>query len=115
MKNDFKKLCDLFNTTNTSETQLSSVSSNIRYATYNVEYFDLAKLDDLIFNNEIIKALNFTTKLFLKFRLEKEDVLYDFSKINIDFKVDGTVLTINITAQNDYNEKYVIKLEMKHM
>ena len=58
LKNDFTKLCDLFATTNVSNTSLSSVSSSIRYNTYKLEYFDLAKLDNFISENEHIKVLN---------------------------------------------------------
>lgn len=115
LKNDFKNLCDLFNTTNTSETSLSSTSTNIRYMTYNINYFDLARLDNLLFNNDFFKAVNFSTKLFLRYDIEKDVVLYDFSKININFTVEDMVLKMTITAQNDYNEKYVTTIEMKYM
>lgn len=115
MKNDFNTLCNLFATTNVSTTNLTSKSSSIRYSTYNLEYFDLAKLDNFISDNEHLKAYNMVNKLFFKNDILKDVILYDTKNITINFAVDNTIFKIIITTENEYNEKNEYIIELKHI
>ena len=115
LKNDFELLCNLFNTTNVSNSKLNSTSSIIRYNTYNIEYFDLAKLDNFIFDNDHIKVCNLINKLFFKKDLQKDVILYDTSSIRINFSVDNDIFRVNIETNNEYNEKNEYIIELKHM
>ena len=115
LKNDFNALCNLFATTNTSGANLSSKSSPIRYSTYNLEYFDLAKLDNFISGNEHLKAYNMVNKLFFKNDILKDVVLYDTTNITINFTVEDTIFKITIITENEYNEKNEYIIELKHI
>ena len=115
LKNDFELLCDLLNTTNVSNSKLNSTSSIIRYNTYNIEYFDLAKLDNFIFDNDHIKLCNLINKLFFKKDLQKDVILYDTSSIRINFSADNDIFRVNIETNNEYNEKNEYIIELKHM
>ena len=115
LKNDFELLCNLFNTKNVSNSELNSTSSIIRYNTYNIEYFDLAKLDNFIFDNDHIKLCNLINKLFFKKDLQKDVILYDTSSIRINFSADNDIFRVNIETNNEYNEKNEYIIELKHV
>lgn len=115
LKNDFNNLCNLFTTTNVSTTNLNSKSSSIRYSTYNLEYFDLAKLDNFISGNEHLKAYNIVNKIFFKNDILKDVILYDTSNIVINFTVNDTIFKVTIITENNYNEKNEYILELKHL
>lgn len=115
LKNDFSKLCNLFNTNNTSGTQLSSNSSSIKYSTYDIKYFDLAKLDNFIWDNNHIKAINLINKIFFKYDILKDVMLYDTNNIAISSNINNGVMKITIVTTNDYNEKNEYIIELKHI
>lgn len=115
LQNDFNLLCNLFNTTNVSNSNLKSVSSNINYSSYKLEYFDLAKLDNFIFNNEHAKVCNMINKLFFKKDILKDVVLYDNNSISINFTVENNIFKATITMLNDYNEKSEYIIELKNV
>ncbi len=94
--------------------QLLKSTSIIRYSNYNLEYFDLAKLDNMISNNNFFKVFNFVTKFFIKYDVEKEVMLYDFSKITLSVSGNADAIKITVTLENDYDEKYECILELKH-
>ena len=108
LKNDFERLCVMF------KTNTNGKMATIQYATYNQQYFDLFKLDNLITSNEFLTAFNFATKLFLKNDIQKSIVLYDFDKVTVNYSTNGTRLTITMVATNSYNEKYDITLDLNH-
>lgn len=114
LQNDFNTLCNLFSTTNTSNIKLSSVSSNINYDSYKIEYFDLAKLDNFISSNDYLKVCNLVNQLFFKYDVQKDVILYDSSNVSIKFNIDNSSFNATIEMINDYNEKdeYIINVNV---
>ena len=115
LRGDFNSLCNLFKTTNTSANQLSSISSPIKYSSYKIEYFDLAKLDNFICENNHIRVLNMINQMFFKYDIQKDVMLYDTNNISINFNVNMDMSKINIETTNDYNEKDEYIIELKHV
>lgn len=116
LKNDYMNLRNLFSTTNyAGNTKLNSVSSLINYDTYKIEYFDLAKLDNFISNNEHQLIINLVNKLFFKTDILKDVILYDSSKISINFGVDNNIFKTTIVMENEYNEKNEYIIELKNI
>ncbi len=115
LKNDFESLCSLFKVVNDTANQTVSYSTAIRYANYNIKYFDLAKLDNFVFDNEHSKIFNSINKLFFKTDVLKDEMLYDNSniKIKIDALKDGSKIVVTIDAEGKYDEKneYILEFE----
>ena len=103
LKADFNKVLSMLKNTTT-----------IRYSSYNLDYFDLAKLDNIIVENDFIKAFNFVTKFFFKNDVEKDVVLYDYSKIVLSNSASADSVTFKAELTNDYDEKVEYILELKH-
>lgn len=114
LKNDFDLLCNFFaNATKTTDETVYNFS--IRYTNYKLKYFDFAKLDNIIFDNEHIKIYNTINKLFFKTDLNSDEMIYDNSNIKIKFALKNNFNEANLTieAENDFNEKNEYIINMK--
>lgn len=115
LKEDFSKLRQMFLINNVSDEKITATSSSIRYNTYNIEYFDLAKLDNFISGNEFLKAMVSVNKLIFKNDIQKDVALYDTDNIVIKFSIENEILTVNILATNTYNEKNEYTMYFKNI
>lgn len=116
LKNDFDAFCNMFSVSSVTN-EVASYTATIRYSNYNLKYFDLAKLDNFICDNEYIKTYNAVNKLFFKNDLLRDEMLYDNSniKLKIDVKDFGAELNIFVEAVNDYSEKNEYTINMKRL
>lgn len=117
LKNDFDYLCKLFSVKSGSANELTTYTSEIAYSNYNIKYFDLAKLDNFIFDNEGLKTYSLINKLFFKKDVLKDEMLYDNSSINLklDVKNSASELNLIIETVNEYNEKNEYILNFKNL
>lgn len=122
IKQEFNKLCDLFNTSNTVEetewgTKYSWNFSTValKYSNANLKYFDLTKLDNIIFGNTYSRAYSFINKKVFNYDVKLEELLYDNTDMKIsgrissfvkNGKIVGTNTDITYKAENDYQESF---------
>lgn len=106
LQKDFNSFCDLFSSVTTSSDE-TTYNFSIRYTNYNLEYFDLARLDNFIFDNEHIKAFNILNRLFFKTDITSDEMIYDNSNIKLKLKLknDFSQAEIMVETENDYSEK----------
>lgn len=114
LQTDFNSFCNLFSNATTVNGE-TTYNFSIRYATYNLDYFDLARLDNFIFNNEHIKIFNIVNRMFFKTDLTSDEMIYDNSniKLKITIKNQSNEADIFIEAINEYNEKNEYTLNLK--
>lgn len=128
MKEEFYKLCELFNYSSFAEDTedgkkytLNFNCKSLNYANAKMEYFDLTKLDNMIFNNIYSRAYSLVNKKIFNYDLNQDDIFYDTDNIslsgNIFVKiVNGKLINneVNIAykATNLYNEiwEYNVKI-----
>lgn len=119
LKKDFDSLCNMFLNSSSVTAETATYNTSIRYSNYNLNYFDLTKFDNFIFDSEYMKAYNVVNKLFFKEDLLKDEMLYDNSNIKLKVEVRnfGSELNIFAEATNDYNEKneYTLNLKRLHL
>lgn len=80
------------------------------------KYFDLTKLDNIIYGNAISKTYNVINKEIFNYDVNLEEMLYDMSNISISGTLNnnGKNSVITFTGTNEYDEKivYTIKLNI---
>ena len=88
--------------------------SNIH--SHNNKYFDLTKLDNIIYGNAISKIYNVINKEIFNYDVILEEMLYDMNNISINGTLNnnGKNSIITFTGTNEYDEKivYTIKLNI---
>ena len=127
---DFNKLCDLVGSNNISENGVQATkhvwkfsTKNLNYANAKMKYFDLCKLDNIIFDNMYSRAYNYINKNIFNYDLIQEDMLYDTNKIVISGEVvtetNGEKLLSNnvdivYKAENQYNETWEYNIKINY-
>lgn len=122
VRQEFNKLCDLFNTNNTVEetewgTKYSWNFSTValKYSNSNLKYFDLTKLDNIIFDNTYSRAYSLINRKVFNYDVKLDELLYDNTYMNLsgrissfvkNDKIVGTNADITYNAYNDYDEAY---------
>lgn len=80
------------------------------------KYFDLTKLDNIIYGNAISKTFNIVNKKIFNYDIVLEELLYDMNNISINGTLNnnGKNSIITYTGTNEYDEKivYTIKLNI---
>lgn len=104
MENDFNKFLNLF---------VANGSRSLSYSNAKIENFDYTKFDNIIYNNEISRTLSFINKSIFNYDVVQDELLYDWSKINYNLNCQNNTLVLNITLENEYNERvsYTINCE----
>ena len=104
MENDFNKFLNLF---------VANGSRSLSYSNAKIENFDYTRFDNIIYNNEISRTLSFINKSIFNYDVVQDELLYDWSKINYNLNCQNNTLVLNITLENEYNERvsYTINCE----
>ncbi len=128
IKEEFNKFCELFNYSSFAEDAegckkytLNFNCKSLNYANAKMKYFDLAKLDNMIFDNMYSRAYSLINKKVFNYDLNQDDIFYDTNNIslsgNIFVKVaNGKLINneVNVIykATNTYNEvwEYNVKI-----
>lgn len=80
------------------------------------KYFDLTKLDNIVYGNAINKIYNVINKEIFNYDVTLNELLYDMNKISISGTLNdnGKNSIITFTGTNEYDEKivYTIKLNI---
>ena len=78
------------------------------------EYFDFAKLDNIIYGNSINRIYNFVNKKIFNYDLNLDELLYDMTSISVNGTVssDGKNANVEFTGTTDYDEKIVYSINL---
>lgn len=114
LKNDFDLLCGFFENPITTAND-ATYNFSLRYPNYKLKYFDLARLDNFIFDNEHIKIYNLINKLFFKTDINADEMIYDNSNIKVKLTIKNNADEANlvIETENNFSEKNEYTLNMK--
>ena len=82
---------------------------------YKLKYFDFARLDNFIFDDEHIKIYNLINKLFFKTDINANEMIYDNSNIKVKLTIKNNADEANlvIETENNFSEKNEYILNMK--
>ena len=107
-KNEFERFLSLFQT----DANGKLVTGNIASDKIELNYFDLTKLDNMIFNTTFNRVFSFLNSQIFNFDVTLKELLYDYPKMNLEINVNNLELAIDFILTNNYNEKveYVIKM-----
>lgn len=114
LKDDFELLCGfLVNPVTTAND--TTYNFSLRYSNYKLKYFDFARLDNFIFDNEHIKIYNLINKLFFKTDINANEMIYDNSNIKVKLTIKNNADEANlvIETENNFSEKNEYILNMK--
>ena len=114
LKDDFELLCGfLANPVITAND--TTYNFSLRYSNYKLKYFDFARLDNFIFDNEHIKIYNLINKLFFKTDINANEMIYDNSNIKVKLTIKNNADEANlvIETENNFSEKNEYILNMK--
>lgn len=114
LKNDFDLLCGFLENPVTTAND-TTYNFSLRYSNYKLKYFDLARLDNFIFDNEHIKIYNLINKLFFKTDINAGEMIYDNSNIKVKLTIKNNADEANlvIETENNFSEKNEYTLNMK--
>ena len=114
LKNDFDLLCGFLENPVTTAND-TTYNFSLRYSNYKLKYFDLARLDNFIFDNEHIKIYNLINKLFFKTDINADEMIYDNSNIKVKLTIKNNADEANlvIETENNFSEKNEYTLNMK--
>lgn len=114
IKNEFDALLNSFTYSNTANT--STIKINNEQALIAGKYIDITDFDNVIFNDEIMKAYSVVNKLIFNYDVKNDELIYDYPTINATINVseitDSIDLEMNIELINDYNEKVVYNVKV---
>ena len=114
IKNEFDALLNSFPYSNTANT--STIKINNEQALIAGKYIDITDFDNVIFNDEIMKAYSVVNKLIFNYDVKNDELIYDYPTINATINVseitDSIDLEMNIELINDYNEKVVYNVKV---
>lgn len=115
MQNAFDEFIALFNITN-AQGITTIKNKKITSLTSNNVLNDYAAFDNIIFDNEFAKTFNVINKLFFNYDVKLEELLYDYSTVDMTINVsennEQIVSTIKIVLVNDFNEKVVYNVKV---
>lgn len=120
----FKVLCDINeNSINTqtfasrkdefsSLVKILKTNGNIHSSIMNLNYFDITKFDNIIYDSALNRVYSFLNSQIFNFDVNLETLCYDYNVINSKISALNNELNIDITLTNEYNEKvqYIIKI-----
>ncbi|MBO5178886.1 MAG: copper amine oxidase N-terminal domain-containing protein [Clostridia bacterium] len=113
INNEWNKLVNALSYKNSNGSATFSLS-NIHVL--DNKYFDLAKLDNIIYGNAVSKIYNIINKEIFNYDIILEEMLYDMNNISITGTLNnnGKNSIIIFTGTNEYDEKivYTIKLNI---
>lgn len=128
IKNEFDALCQLFNGSSSYENLESGKkyiwnfnTKVLKFDNAKMKYFDLTKLDNIVFDNMYSRTYGLINKKVFNYDLNQDDIFYDTNGITINGKIIVNVVNekllnneVDITykATNDYNEmwEYDVKI-----
>ena len=114
LKDDFELLCGFLANPVTTAND-TTYNFSLRYSNYKLKYFDFARLDNFIFDNEHIKIYNLINKLFFKTDINANEMIYDNSNIKVKLTIKNNADEANlvIETENNFSEKNEYILNMK--
>lgn len=114
LKDDFDLLCGFLGNPVTTAND-TTYNFSLRYSNYKLKYFDFARLDNFIFDNEHIKIYNLINKLFFKTDINADEMIYDNSniKVKLTIKNNANEADLVIETENNFSEKNEYTLNMK--
>ena len=114
LKDDFELLCGFLANPVTTAND-TTYNFSLRYSNYKLKYFDFARLDNFIFDNEHIKIYNLINKLFFKTDINADEMIYDNSniKVKLTIKNNANEADLVIETENNFSEKNEYTLNMK--
>ena len=114
LKDDFELLCGFLANPVTTAND-TTYNFSLRYSNYKLKYFDFARLDNFIFDNEHIKIYNLINKLFFKTDINADEMIYDNSNIKVKLTIKNNADEANlvIETENNFSEKNEYILNMK--
>ena len=114
LKDDFELLCGFLANPVTTAND-TTYNFSLRYSNYKLKYFDFARLDNFIFDDEHIKIYNLINKLFFKTDINADEMIYDNSniKVKLTIKNNSDEANLVIETENNFSEKNEYILNMK--
>lgn len=130
LQTEFNNLIYLFNNKNSVLNVESGTrytwnfeTKGLNYQKFNFKYFDLTKLDNIIFDDTYNRIYNLVNKKIFNYDIKLDELLYDTTDIIIKGNISVTInnekvveenINIVYTSNNGYNEKieYIIKCSL---
>lgn len=113
INNEWNKLINALTYKNSNENAIFNFS---KIHSLENKYFDLTKLDNIVYGNSINKIYNIINKEIFNYDIALEELLYDMNNISINGTLNnnGKNSIITFTGTNEYDEKivYTIKLNI---
>ncbi len=118
IKTEFDKLCDLFDSTNTSEKVENGTqytwnfnTKSLNYQNAFMKYFDLTKLDNILFNHAYSRTYNFLNQKIFQYDVNQDELFYDTSSINLNGKISvvenaGKIINYKLELYYESNNIY---------
>lgn len=130
VKDEFDRFCQLFNGTSSYEDIENGKkyvwtfnTKNLKFDNAKMKYFDLTKLDNIVFDNMYSRTYSLINKKIFNYDLNQDNIFYDTNGILINGKIVANVVNekllsneadIIYKATNDYNETWEYDIQINN-
>lgn len=111
LKQEFENLLKLLNI----NVDGTLITGNIVSDSLEFRYFDLTKLDNVLFDSPFNRVYSLLNTQIFHFDVTLEELCYDYPKMNMTMSINNLELSIDFVLSNEYNEKveYIIKINKR--